>query len=135
MVTQDDLDREDLEIKKLFPDPGQLPGVLDPHVIGEIGPAKPEEQRLIVDDADGLRLMREYGYSIHPGTKRTRVISVLMALESEALKGSIQAAREFLDRAAGKVVDVVAIGHGRFSSMSDRDLVDIIVKKSVTKKK
>lgn len=129
------LDREDSEIRKQFPDPGQLPGILNLKLIGELAPATAREQRVIVDQQDGVELMREYGYSLHPGTKRSRVITVLMALESEAMTGNISAAREFLDRTAGKVMEVVAIGHGKFGGMSDRELIDMVVKKPVTKKK
>ena len=105
------------------------PGVIRSGLIGPLAPPKPEEQRVVADDADGVKLMREYGYSIHPDTQRTRAVTVLMALETEALKGHVTAAREFLDRTTGKVMDVVLVGHGRFAGTSDKELLEKVLGK------
>jgi len=129
------LDDEDMEIRKSFPDPGQLPGVINERVLGPMTAVRPESQRMPVDNADAAMMMREYGYGIHPGTKRPRAVTVLMALEVAALSGNITAAKEFLDRTSGKVVEMVAINHSRFSGMSDRELIDTVTGKLSKKKK
>lgn len=132
--TQQALDREDAEIRKSFPDAGQLPGVINERVLGKMEPVKLEWQRVATDNADASKMMREYGYGLHPATKRPRAITVLMALEAEALAGNITAAKEFLDRTSGKVIEMVAIGHGKFGGMSDKELLEAVIKPSKKKK-
>jgi hypothetical protein len=128
------LDREDEAIRKSFPDAGNLPGVITERVLGKMEPVKMEWQTVATDNADASRMMREYGYGLHPATQRPRAITVLMALEAEALSGNISAAREFLDRTSGKVVEMVAINHSKFGGMSDKELLATVIGDKLKKK-
>jgi hypothetical protein len=128
------LDHEDEEIKKTFPDAGALPGVINEKTLGKMEPVKFEWQTVATDNVDASRMMREYGYGLHPATKRPRAITVLMALEAEALHGNISAAREFLDRTSGKVVELVAINHSKFGGMSDKELLATVIGDKLKKK-
>ena len=131
---QEVLDREDSEIKKSFPDAGALPGVINEKILGKMGPVQSKWQTVAVDNGDASRMMREYGYGLHPATQRPRAITVLMALEAEALSGNISAAREFLDRTSGKVVEMVAINHSKFGGMSDKELLATVIGDKLKKK-
>jgi len=117
---------KEVVVRKEFPEAGVLPGVINEKLLGKNVVQRGGVYK-VMDNSDAARLMREYGYEVHPATGRPRAITVLMALEAEALSGNISAAKEFLDRTSGKTVEMVAINHSRFGDLSDRDLLKMVV--------
>jgi hypothetical protein len=114
-------------VDREYPDYEALPLVLQQKLIGTVPREKAEwERRVIVDRGDVMRMMTDYGASMHPITARTRVQTMLMKLEELGLMGNLLAAREFLDRTAGKVTQTIAVGHGRLEKMTDRELLEIV---------
>lgn len=115
---------------KEFPDYGILPRILNQEIIGSVKAATREEQRKIVNQGEGLELMREYGFSLNPITARSRVVTVLMKMEELAMRGDIKAAQIFLERVAGKVTQTIAIGKMKYAQMTDAELIALAQKKT-----
>lgn len=99
---------------------------LDNEVMGALPLASREELKVVNTQAEFMEAARNYGGSIHPLTKRSHVVTVLMKLEEMALKGNVVAAKEFLDRTMGKVADVAFLGVSKYENMSDRELLDLV---------
>lgn len=69
-------------------------------------------------------LFREVSESIHPSDPEKREVMrlIALALAGKALKGNVQAAREFLDRAHGRVPLSVRLGPGEDDGESLTDI-------------